>query len=657
MRKFYLTIWSVFSLVAACGQEIFILQSPDKNIELQIGAGTQLSYRVAYLGQTLLDSCKAAIQLQNGLVLGNKVQVTKATRRSVQDTITPVVKEKRGRIPDFFNEIILQCKGNYNVIFRAYNDGIAYRFTTNFKDSITILNENALFHFNQPQTIYYTPVNKRSDADIFHTSFESPYTQARLDTISKEVLIFTPTLLYANNAPKIAITESDLLDYAGMFLQAESGNSIKGVFAPYPKNIMVTEAEFPQQIVTERENYIAKSQGTRVFPWRVIAIAPTDADLLMNDLVYRLATPNRLKETDWIEPGTSTEEWIIGSNIYNVPFKSGINTETYKYYIDFASRFGLEYVMLDAGWSDVKDLFKIAPGMNMDSITNYAKEKGVNLTLWTLSMTLDRQLDAAMQQFKKWGVKCIMTDFMDRDDQFMVNFYERIAEATAKYKIMVMFHGAYKPAGLQRTYPHLITREAALGSEFNIWSDLVTPEHDLLLPFIRQLSGPMDYEPGILDNATAKTFRSIGEKVMTQGTRTHQLAMFVIYESPLQMFSGNPSTGFKEPDFMELLGSLPTVWDETKILKAQFSDYIVMARRNGNDWYLAAMNDWTPYDTSISLDFLPVGNYKATLCADGINADRYPADYFIRERTVTASDNLTIRLAPGGGYVVRLIKE
>ncbi len=657
MRKFYLTLWSVFALVAACGQETFILQSPDKNIELQIGAGTQLSYRVAYRGQALLDSCRAAIQLQNGLVLGNKVQVTKATRRSVQDTIIPVVKEKRGRIPDVFNEIILQCKGNYSLIFRAYNDGVAYRFVTNFKDSITILNENALFHFNQPQTIYYTPVNKRSDADVFHTSFESPYTQARLDTMSKEVLIFTPTLLYANNAPKIIITESDLLDYAGMFLQADDNNSLKGIFAPYPKNIMVTEGEFPQQIVTDRENYIAKSKGTRVFPWRVIAIAPTDADLLMNDLVYRLATPNRLKETNWIEPGTSTEEWIIGSNIYNVPFKSGINTETYKYYIDFASRFGLEYVMLDAGWSDVKDLFKIAPGMNMDSIANYAKEKGVNLTLWTLSMTLDRQLDAAMQQFQKWGVKCIMTDFMDRDDQYMVNFYERIAEATAKYKIMVMFHGAYKPAGLQRTYPHLITREAALGSEFNIWSDLVTPEHDLLLPFIRQLSGPMDYEPGILDNATAKTFRSIGEKVMTQGTRTHQLAMFVVYESPLQMFSGNPSTGFKEPDFMELLGSLPTVWDETKILKAQFSNYIVMARRNGNDWYLAAMNDWTTYDTSISLDFLPAGNYKATICADGINADRYPADYFIRERTVTASDNLTIRLAPGGGYVARLIKE
>jgi alpha-glucosidase len=272
-------------------------------------------------------------------------------------------------------------------------------------------------------------------------------------------------------------------------------------------------------------------------------------------------------------------------------------------------------------------------------------------------MTLDRQLDSAMQQFQRWGVRCIMTDFMDRDDQQMVQFYQRIAEATAPYKIMVMFHGAYKPAGMQRTYPHLITREGALGSEFNIWSSLVTPEHDLLLPFIRQLSGPMDYEPGILDNATQQTFRSIGNKVMTQGTRTHQLAMFVVYESPIQMFSGNPSTGFREPEFMELLGSLPTSWDELLVLRAQFSDHLVLARRHGRDWYLAAINDWTPYQTELSLDFLPPGKYRATICADGANAHRYPSDYTISEKIIGPKDTLSIRLKPGGGWVARLTIE
>ncbi|MFN7118870.1 MAG: glycoside hydrolase family 97 protein [Saprospiraceae bacterium] len=634
------------------------LRSPDGTIQVQLTAGAQLHYQVSYQQQVLLDSCKVALYLQDGTILGQNATIQKTSRRSVRDTILPVVKEKRAKIPDVFEELTLQCKGNYSLIFRAYNDGVAYRWVTNFKDSITILNEDAIFRAPQNPLVYYTAVNPRTDADIFHTSFESPYQNALLDTLAKDAMIFTPTLLRQPGTPNLVITESDLLNYPGMFLQKQEGsNALKGTFAPYPKNIKITEGEFPQQIVTERENYIARSVGKRVFPWRVIAIAPQDGDLIMNDLVFRLATPNRLKNTDWIKPGTSTEEWIIGSNIYNVPFEAGINTETYKYYIDFASRFGLEYVMLDAGWSDVKDLFKITSGMNMDTLAAYAKAKGVSLTLWTLSMTLDRQLDSAMQQFQKWGVRCIMTDFMDRDDQYMVNFYERIADATAKYNIMVMFHGAYKPAGLQRTYPHLITREAAMGSEFNIWSDLVTPEHDLMLPFIRQLSGPMDYEPGILDNATPQTFRSIGTKVMTQGTRTHQLAMFIVYESPLQMFSGNPSTGFQEPRFMELLGSIPTVWDETRVLEAQFSDYVVLARRHGNDWYLAAMNDWTPHATAINLDFLAEGTYQATICKDGMNAHRYPSDYTLEEKTVRKGERMPMRLAPGGGWVVRLVKE
>lgn len=649
---------ALFANTFAQKSNLHTLRSPDGNIQINITAGAQLHYQVSYQQQILLDSCNIALYLKNGTILGKNVTIQKTTRRSVRDTITPIIKEKRAKIPDVFEELTLQCQGNYSLIFRAYNDGIAYRWVTNLKDSITILQEDAIFRTPQNPLIYYTAVNPRSDADIFHTSFESPYQHALLDTLNEAAMIFTPTMLRQPCTPSLVITESDLLNYPGMFLQKQAGSTaLKGTFAPYPKNIKVTEGEFPQQIVTERENYIARSVGKRVFPWRVIVIAPTDGDLVMNDLVYRLATPNQLKDTDWIQPGTSTEEWIIGSNIYNVPFEAGINTETYKYYIDFASRFGLEYVMLDAGWSDVKDLFKITAGMNMDTLAAYAKEKGVSLTLWTLSMTLDRQLDSAMTQFQKWGVKCIMTDFMDRDDQYMVNFYQRIAEATAKYKIMVMFHGAYKPAGLQRTYPHLITREGALGSEFNIWSDLVTPEHDLLLPFIRQLSGPMDYEPGILDNATAQTFRSIGTKVMTQGTRTHQLALFLAYESPLQMFSGNPSTGFQEPQFMELLGSLPTVWDETKVLQAQFSDYLVLARRHGKDWYLAALNDWTPYATTITLDFLEAGTYQATICKDGKNAHRYPSDYIIEEKTVQKGDRMGMRLAPGGGWVVRLRKE
>ncbi len=641
----------------AQSQSAFEMRSPNGDIRVQIYTDTSLRYNVLYKGKPLLKNAEAALDLSTGATLGRHAVMRHAMRRTIRDTIIPVVREKRDSISDIFNELALHFTDNFRIIFRAYDDGVAYRFLTTLPDSITIVNETAHFRFPDNRLVYYPAVQPRMDADIFHTSFESPYSISRLDTLPIRQLAFSPVLLADSTAPFIAITESDLLNYPGMFLQKGEGGMLKGVFAPYPAKIRVTEGEFPQQIVTERYPWIARRSGTGAFPWRVIVIAPAAADLVQNDLVFRLASPNRIQETDWIKPGTSTEEWIIGSNIYGVPFEAGINTNTYKYYIDFAHRFGLEYVMLDAGWSDVKDLFRITPGMDMDSIADYARSKGVGLILWTLSMTLDRQLDSAMQQFQRWGVRCIMTDFMDRDDQRMVQFYERIAEATARYKIMVMFHGAYKPAGMQRTYPHLITREGALGSEFNIWSSLVTPEHDLLLPFIRQLSGPMDYEPGILDNATQQTFRSVGTKVMTQGTRSHQLAMFVVYESPLQMFSGNPSTGFREPEFMELLGSLPTTWDELRVLSAQFSDHLVLARRHGQDWYLAAMNDWSPFSTDVSLDFLPPGRYRATICADGANAHRYPSDYIISEKIIGPKDVLPVRLKPGGGWVARLTRE
>ncbi len=362
---------------------------------------------------------------------------------------------------------------------------------------------------------------------------------------------------------------------------------------PIPLEEKVAEGEFPQKIVTKRADYIARTRGTRSFPWRVLIIAAEDKDLPQNDIVYRLASPSRVKDVSWINPGKATDEWIIGINLFNIPFKSGINTATYKYYIDFAQRFGFDRIMLDAGWSEVKDLFKINPSLNMEELVAYAKEKKVGLGLWTLAMTLDQQLEPALQQFNKWGVDFIMTDFMDRDDQEMVKFYYRIAQACADHKIMVMFHGAFKPAGFNRTYPNAVTREGVLGSEYNIWSEKPTPEHNLLLPFIRMTSGPMDYEPGILDNATAKTFRPIGEKVMSIGTRCQQAAMFIVYESPMQIFAGNPSQGLLEPQFMELLGSIPTTWDTTIVVDGKIGDYIITARRKGDDWFIGAMTDWT----------------------------------------------------------------
>jgi alpha-glucosidase len=343
--------------------------------------------------------------------------------------------------------------------------------------------------------------------------------------------------------------------------------------------------------------------------------------------------------------------------LFNVPFKAGINTATYKYYIDFAQKFGLERIMMDAGWSDYKDLFKINPDLDMDEISRYARSKGVKLSMWTLSLTLDKQLEPALQQFQKWGVDFVMTDFMDRDDQPMVNFYQRIAEAFARYKIMVMFHGAFKPAGFGRTYPNAITREGVLGSEYNIWSEKATPEHNVLLPFIRMVAGPMDYEPGLLDNATKQTFRPIGGKVMSIGTRCNQLAMFVVYESPITIFSGNPSQGLLEPEFMNLLGSIPTTWDETKIVDGNVGDYIVTARKKGNEWFVGAMTDDSARTLRVKLDFLEDGEYEATICEDGANANKYASDYVLRNAIFNSKDSITLGLASGGGFVMRLKRK
>ncbi len=293
----------------------------------------------------------------------------------------------------------------------------------------------------------------------------------------------------------------------------------------------------------------------------------------------------------------------------------------------------------------------------MDEISSYAKEKGIKLSMWTLALALDKQLEPALDQFQKWGVDFIMTDFMDRDDQKMVNFYYRVAESCARHQIMIMYHGAYKPAGFSRTFPNAVTRESVLGSEYNIWSEKATPDHNLLLPFIRMVAGPMDYEPGILDNATKKTFRPIETKVMAPGTRCHQLAMFVVYESPIQIFSGNPSAGMQEPALMELLGSIPTTWDETKIIDAKVGEYIITARKKGDDWFIASMGNWNEHELKLSLDFLDEGDYTAVICEDGVNADRYPSDYKITEKKIVKSETIDINLAPGGGFMMRIKKQ
>ena len=634
------------------------ISSPDRNITVQVEVGKSLSYSVKYKGKFIIQPSGISLFIQPDLKIGKEPKVSDTLTRFVNKIIIPVVKEKRAIIPDVYNELILRFANHFELHFRVYDDGVAWRFATDFNGELTVIDEEADFNFSPGTIIYYPQVTSRSDADIFHTSFEELYNKVKLDTLPDNMFAFSPVLLQPEGLPDVLITESDIKDYPGMFLAKGNGSGIKGKFAQYPLKEAASGGEFRQNIVTERASFISETNGPRTFPWRIIAIAPADADILTNDIVYRLAPDAGFSDFSWIKPGKSTEEWITGLNLYNVDFEAGLNTETYKYYIDFAARFGFEYVMLDAGWSDVDDLFKITPGMDMEEITGYAKEKGIGLILWTQALTIQKQMDLALQQFKKWDIKIVMTDFIDRDDQVAINFLHRFASECARYKFMCMIHGAPKPAGFSRTYPNMLTREALLGSEYNAWSSKANPEHDLMLPFIRMFSGPMDYEPGILQNATkGQTVKMGFEKVIAQGTRMHQIAMFVVYDSPLQLFSGNLSDAIREPELMKFLGRIPTVWDETRILDAKLGKYILEVRRHGENWYLASMNDWTSQEFSVSLDFLKDGIYNVETASDGINAGRNPEDYKLKRSEVTAKDSIIVKLAPGGGFVARIFKN
>ncbi len=668
MKRLLLLFVFACTMAKNFAQQQFQLLSPDKTIKLEIQTGNQLMYSVfiddkkiisnAIIDMQVAQMLPKALSMQSPIISLSKDLKIKSTKtKNVNEIIVAQIPVSRKNIPDVYNELTINFKNNFAVIVRTYNDGVAYRIATSFKDSVIVQSETAQFTFANNAHAFAPVIQKREGVDIYHTSFEELYPYKLLDSLSANHLMYSPVLINTSDNIKVAITESDLDDYPGMFLKGTSSNSLQAAFAPYPSEEKMIDGEYPEIVVSKRAEYIAATNGTRLFPWRALLIAREDKTLPANDLVYRLAAPSEIEDASWIHPGKCTDEWIIDVNLFNVPFKSGVNTASYKYYIDFAKRFGFDRIMMDAGWSNTKDLFDINPNINMDTIAVYAKQQGIKLSMWTLSMTLNKQLDSALKQFQKWGVDFIMTDFIDRDDQPTVNFYKRIAEACAKAHLMIMFHGAYPPKGFNRTYPNNITREGVLGSEYNAWSDKPTSAHNCVIPFTRMLAGPLDYEPGLLDNATPKQFKPIWGKVMSQTTRCQQLAMFVVYDSPLQIFSGNPSQGYMEPKFMELLGSIPTTWDTTIVLEAKAGEYIVTARRKGNDWFIGGMTDSSAREINTGLSFLNTANYSATVCKDGINANRNAMDYAIEEKAVTNKDSAQIRMAANGGFLMKLIKQ
>ncbi len=626
--------------------EAYRLSSPDGRTVIKIVIKEDIQFSVIRNGEEIISPSVISMTLNDIGVLGDYAEVEKAIRKTIQQEHFPVVRQKSNLIFEHCNELLIHFLGNFSLTFRAYNEGVAYRFTTKFDENIKVGLE--MFTINLPRNYFiYFP-----EEESFFSHNEREYKYQLVGDIPAGNFCSLPALIEASNGTKILITESDLKEYPGMWLMANGGNSLSAIFPGYPLKTKQTGDRDVE--VTEYADYLTKTGGSRTFPWRIMAIADSDGELITNQLTWMLASPLQINDPSWIRPGKVAWDWWNSNNVYDVDFRAGINTETYKYYIDFASKYGIEYIILDEGWYELGDLLDVNPDIDIEGLISYGKEKNVGIILWVIWKTLDDQLVEAMDLFEKWGVSGLKVDFMQRDDQEMVEYYYKIAHEAAKRKLVIDFHGAYKPSGLRRAYPNVLTREGLRGLEWNKWSNVITPEHDVTLPFIRMVAGPMDYTPGAMVNAQENNFQAIFSRPMSQGTRCHQLAMYVVYESPLQMLADNPSNYLSEPVCMEFLSAVPVEWDDTRVLKARVADYIIVARRDGKEWYIGGMTDWSPRDFKIDLSFLPEGDYTVEIWQDGVNADRFAEDFKKTVKKVTNTDRLKIKMVPGGGYAARI---
>ena len=627
-------------------QSSYDLHSPDGRIELRIRTADRIRYDLVLKGRAVLEGAAISLDVEHNK-LGMQPKVADAKTRSSDQVIEPVVRQKFAKIRDHYNELRLNMDGGYAVVFRAYNEGVAYRFETSLpQERVKIYGEESAFNFPSNFVVYYP------QEDSFYSHNERKYLPQYLSEIAPEFIATLPAIVDVGQGAKLAIAESDLEDYPGLWLRGTGGTGLVATFPPYPvKEVQTSDRDYKP---VETAEYIAVTSGTRTFPWRVIGVADHDGDLLTNQIVYLLQRPSQFQDTSWIKPGKVAWDWWNDWNIYGVEFKAGINTKTYEYYVDFASKYGIPYIILDDGWYKLGNLLEVTPELNMEELISYAKQKNVGIILWASWKTLDHQLIPALDQFEKWGIKGIKVDFMQRSDQIMINYFYRVCREAAKRHMLVDFHGDQKPASMTRIWPNLINAEGVRGMEWSKWSRESEPEHNVTLPFTRMFLGPMDYTPGAMRNATKATFAAINSQPMAMGTRCHQLAMYVVYEAPLQMLSDSPSNYLREPETMEFLGSVPTEWDETKVLDARIADYVVVTRRNGKDWYVGAMNDWTPRSLDIDLSFLPDGNFTMDAYQDGVNADRNAGDYRKTKTSVNRTTKLKLQLASGGGWAARI---
>ncbi len=660
--KLYIMKKDILLILLACGfplllyaqkSESYLLGSPDGSVELTVQTGEKLQWSVKHGGQKVIGPSSISLTLSDGVVLGNRVRIRSARREEVRSSFQ-AIHYKKTVVEDHYNQLTLNCRGDFGIIFRVYDDAVAYRFITRMEGEVVIENEEANFNFTADHPAFVPYMRDYRDGRIFNCSFESLYTRQRISEFRPDSLAFLPLLVDVGKGKKVVITEADLEDYPGMFLKLnETGQGYQGVYAPYPLEEKVVRINY---IPVKRADYIARTAGERSFPWRAIVISEQDKELLNNDLVQKLASPSRIADPSWIQPGQVAWDWWSGINISHVDFRAGINTETYKYYIDFAAANGIPYIILDAGWSSPGNLLKTIPQVDLPAIVEHGKQMGVGVILWAGWHQLVLQLEEVFSFYSQMGIKGFKIDFIDRDDQLAVASVYEMAKRAAEYHLLVDYHGIYKPTGLQRTYPNVVGTEGVKGMENVKWAREDVPRYDVTIPYIRMLAGPMDYTPGAMRNATRRNFAPINSNPMSQGTRCHQLAMYVIYEVPLQMLSDNPTIYMKEQECTDFITSVPVCFDETIALDGKVGEYAALARRKRDVWFAGAMTNWDPREMTIDLSFLGPGEYRAIIFRDGINADRQASDYVRETRTVSSSDALKFKLFPGGGWSARFEK-
>ena len=652
-KKLCLAILSLLLLIGnasfAAKEKKYVLSSPDGTLKVEISAGNELAYQVMHGNDTILSHSNIGLVLENGTIVGKTPRITGERRRKIKDNIeSPFYRFKEFVATG--NELDLKLKGGFGIIFRAYNEGVAYRFYTTQSSDIIIKEEQAEFNFKEDYTAYlpYTTNDKKPMVMAYQNVYDiTPLSKAQ------PKLAFLPVTVDCGSV-KLTLLESDLEAYPGMFVQSQQGKyGLKGVFAPYP-----AKTDFypwrKQEYVTETTDFISRSRGSRSYPWRVLAITEKDTDMPVNNLVYALASPNRIGDTSWIKTGKVAWDWWNDWNLKGVPFKAGINMDTYKYYIDFASRNGLEFIVLDEGWYDPKsgDMLTVIPELDLPELIAYGKSKGVEIVLWTVFNVLDSQLEAACKKYADMGIKGFKVDFLDRDDQTAVEMVYRIAEMTARYKLTLDLHGIYKPTGINRTYPHIINFESVFGMEEVKWTDIKNnmPLYDVTFPYIRMMAGPVDYTPGAMRNATKADWRAMYYTPASMGTRCHQLAAYIVHDSPFTMLCDAPTNYLNEQECVDFIASLPVEVDSTFIASGELGKYIVTVRKKDVNWYIGGMTNWDERDVQLDFSFLPEGvSYTAVLFKDGVNANKQAEDY--RKETIRID---TLHLASGGGFAMKL---